>query len=193
VGQIVWIGFGVLLLLLAALAAGAHYYRSLSRASSVRLAEESVVRATLATDMERTLRGVRDNLTTFCLANQADAYDRGRRQLGDSELHVAAAAALSQRSPQNEVFAAAVRKLTAGLPAYRAEGEALHLLRGEIATSRENAGASFENLTRGRAWRKPGKPQRPPLLCTTMCKRSGRQWPPCMEAVPRRANRRPRR
>ncbi len=146
--QIVWGGFLVLLLLLAALAALSHSSLALSRASSARLAEQSVARAAIAADMQRALSAVRYDLTVFSLANRAEAYADGTRQLQEFERDLGHALALSRRHPEEARFASAIADLESALPTFRKEVDRLHGLRGEIATSRDHAGASFEKLIR---------------------------------------------
>lgn len=148
VGQIIWAGFAVLLLVFAGTAALSYSSLRLSRQSSAKLADESVVRAAVSANMVRALSTVQYDVTVFSLANKPQAYDDGRKQLDEFQRYLAQAAVLSERHPEQERFVAAVRELQAALPDFRAQAQQLHTLRGEIATSRESASASFEKLTR---------------------------------------------
>ncbi len=148
VAQIIWAGFAVLLLAFAATAALSYTALRQSKRSSARLADESVVRAAVAGNMQRALAAVQYDLTVFSLASKGPAYDDGRKRLDEFQRYLTQAAEISAQHPEQARFVAAVRDLQATLPAWRAQAETLHTLRGEIASSRESAGASFEKVTR---------------------------------------------
>jgi methyl-accepting chemotaxis protein len=148
VSRTIGFGFGFLLLLLAALAAAAYAYLRIARESSVRLANEGVRRAAIAADLERALLGVRHELTVFSQTGKKEALAEGARRLGEFQRHLDRAEELSRSDPRQERFAAAVARLRAGLPPYRQQADDLRRLHGAIATSREAASASFENLSR---------------------------------------------
>ena len=83
VGQTLWFGFGLLLAMLAILASVSYSYLGISRASSTRLADESVVRAQIASDMERALAGAQDSLRVYHLTNRPGSYEQGFARLKD--------------------------------------------------------------------------------------------------------------
>lgn len=148
VGQIVWAGFAVLLALMAGIAAFAYGSLRSSRISSARLADESAVRAEIASQMERALHAVQYDLTVFSLAAKPAAYDAGIQHLGEFEKVFGQAVRLSEAHPENTAFQADVAGLKSLMPQIRAEAEELHTLRTAIGVSREQAAVSFEKLTR---------------------------------------------
>jgi len=147
ISQTVWLGYGLLLVLLTAIAGVSYYCLDFSKASSSKLAGESVVRAAIASDMERSLRGVQYSMTVFALAYRADAFDQGLRHLGELRSALAKAELLSREHPGSEAFTRSMTALRAGYGQYAAAAGELKRLRGEIANSREVASASFEELT----------------------------------------------
>lgn len=147
VHQIIWAGFTILWLLVAAIAVLAYSSLSFSRRSSTRLATESVVHAEIGGNMMRALAGVQYNITVFSLAGQPEAYTEGARRLDEFQLWLGRARRAVQEGERSKL-ADAVQQLDAVLPEYRREIETLHALRGEIARSRENANTRFERLAK---------------------------------------------
>jgi hypothetical protein len=134
VGQIVWAGFILTLLLLAAIAAVSYESLRLSERSSTRLADESVVRAAIATNMERSLAAVQYDLTVYSLAQKPSAFEDGQQRLGAFERYLGQARSLGARFPEPTRSATAVRALQAALPEFRRQVQQLHALRAAIAT-----------------------------------------------------------
>ncbi len=142
-----WAGYGVLLLLLAAIMGVSERSLGISRASSETLALDSVPRSAAAADIERSLRSVQYDVTAFCLANNADAYGRAGAELAGLAGQLDRAQALAGASAPGSPFARSVGSLRASLGDFRSNVESLHAMRQEIATSREKASQSFEVLT----------------------------------------------
>jgi len=147
VGQTLWFGFGLLLAMLAILASVSYSYLGISRASSTRLADESVVRAQIASDMERALAGAQDSLRVYHLTNRPGSYEQGFARLKDFQGDLARAEDLVGKGLVPPGFAESVSELGRRAQVFRSEAEALHALRGQIAYSRENTDAGFEKLT----------------------------------------------
>ena len=137
----------MLLLLLAAIAAVSYSSLRLSRASSSRLAEDSVVRATIANNLERALSAAQYQVTAYTIGGKAEAFDLARRRLSDFQRELGRAVRLSEPLPVPDPFRVAARELQAQLPGFQAETDRLRELRSAIAGSREHASASFEKLT----------------------------------------------
>lgn len=148
VGRTLWSGFGLLLLLLIALTGAAYAYLRISRESSFALASTGVRRAAIAADLERALLGVRHDLTVFSLTGRAEAFADGQARLEEVQRHLGRATELEAGAPGDERLAASVARLSEALPSYRDQADRLRQLHGQIATSRQAAGVSFENLER---------------------------------------------
>jgi methyl-accepting chemotaxis protein len=149
VGQIIWLGFGLLLLLLAAISGVAVFNLLRSQRASELLANESVARAMRAVEMERDLRDAQSELMVFSLANQPATYDRAMARLADFERQLARAetATTAVAAENNPAFTAGLAQLRAASMPYRASAQRLREIRGQIAASRQAAGESFEKLT----------------------------------------------
>ncbi|HVU32999.1 MAG TPA: methyl-accepting chemotaxis protein [Opitutaceae bacterium] len=147
VAQIVWGGFTILILLLAAIAVFSYSALSRSERSSSRLADESAVRAAVAGAMERELASVQYDLTVFSLTTKPDALVDGRNHLALFQRTLAKAAQLAAAHPEETRFTIMVRQLQGATPGFQAQAERLAALRAAIAGSREQAGRSFEKLT----------------------------------------------
>ena len=147
VGQTLWFGFGLLQAMLAILASVSYSYLKASRAISTRLAEESVVRAQIAADMERTLAGAQDSLRVYHLTNRPGSYEQGFAHLKDFQGDLARAEELVGKGLVPPNLAESVAELGRRAQVFRSEAEELHVLRGRIAASREGTDAAFEKLT----------------------------------------------
>lgn len=145
---IIWAGFGLLFLLLTAIAALSYRSLRLSEQNSARLAHESVVRAQIASAMERALSMVQYDVSMFSLSTAPSAYADGEKQLLEYEKSLGAAAALTEQHPGHERLAATIHELGARLPEFKAKTEELHTLRGAIDVSRESASVSFEGASK---------------------------------------------
>jgi methyl-accepting chemotaxis protein len=148
VHQIIWAGFAVLWLLVAAIAVLAYSSLSFSRRSSSRLATESVVHAAIGGNMMRALAGAQYHIAVFSLAGQQEAYAEGVKRLEEFQRWLTRARRETERQTDRSKFAEAVQPLESALPEYRAKIETLHALRADIARSRESANARFEQLTK---------------------------------------------
>lgn len=146
VGQSIWIGFGVLLLLLTAIAGVSYSYLRMSMASSAQLAADSVVRASIAANMERSLAASLDDIRVFSLAKRPGSFEEGMKKLDEFYTHLTEAQTLGRRYAGPRGFGESIRELETHAKTLRAEAQDLHGLRGKIAASREDAGQSFESL-----------------------------------------------
>jgi methyl-accepting chemotaxis protein len=131
---------------LAAIAAVSYTCLNLSKESSARLANESVLRAVIASDLERSLRSVQYQLTVFSLANQPDAFAEGQKHLSEFKTSLTQAADLSGQHPDSVEFADSVATLQTALTAYSDEAAKLKVVHDAIADSQKAAGGSFEEL-----------------------------------------------
>ncbi|MFI5336100.1 MAG: methyl-accepting chemotaxis protein [Opitutales bacterium] len=146
VHKTIWAGYLFILLMLIGLAVLAYGSLSRSRASSSRLAEESVVRTELATKLERSLSGLQYNLTVFGLGNKTEQFAEALLQLDHLQLQLAQARALITPHADLSGFGAAVQELGTLLPTYKAKALELKSQRERIASSRDKANGSFDRL-----------------------------------------------
>lgn len=147
VSSLVWSGFALLLLLMAAIGGISVWNLRESQAASVHLANQSVRRAALASSLERELREVQSQLVAFGITAQPPAFDAATTHLAafDRELDQAGAVASAQREVAG--FNISIDKLRTGAAAYRQSIERLHDIRSRIASSRDAAGQCFEKLS----------------------------------------------
>lgn len=148
VGELVWSGFALLLILLAAIGGTSVWNLRQSQTASARLADQSVLRASLAADLERNLREVQSHFVAFSITGRRESLDSGLANLAAFERQLARATAVAADRDESARFADTARKLRTGAAAYRASIERLRDVRTQITASREAAADSFENLVR---------------------------------------------